>query len=57
MLVTAGNETSVTLSLPIADLAWFDEKLMNWVVTPGKYQLAVGSSSRDIRKVAEIKVK
>jgi beta-glucosidase len=57
MFVTAGNETTVTLSMPIADLAWFDEKLMNWVVNPGTYQLAIGSSSRDIRKVTQIKVK
>lgn len=57
MFVTAGNETTVTLELPIANLAWFDEKLMNWVVNPGTYQLAIGASSRDIRKVAQIKVK
>ncbi len=57
MFVTAGNETTVTMELPVADLAWFDEKLMNWIVNPGTYQLAIGSSSRDIRKVAQIKVK
>jgi hypothetical protein len=30
---------------------------MNWVISPGKYQLAIGSSSRDIRKVIEINIK
>ena len=25
MFVTSGNETTVTLELPVADLAWFDD--------------------------------
>jgi beta-glucosidase len=57
VLVPAGAEIDVPMEIPIAELAWFDEKIMNWVVSPGNYQLAAGSSSKDIRKVVQVKVK
>jgi beta-glucosidase len=57
VLVPAGAEVDVTMDIPVTDLAWFDEKLMNWVVTPGQYQLSAGSSSRDIRSTAQVSIK
>jgi beta-glucosidase len=57
VLVPAGAEVDVTMYIPVTDLAWFDEKLMNWVVTPGQYQLSAGSSSRDIRSTAQVSIK
>jgi beta-glucosidase len=38
-------------------LAYFDAKLMKWVVEPGKYKLIAGSSSMDIRTTSEITIK
>jgi beta-glucosidase len=55
--VTSGAEVAVTMEIPVSDLAWFDEKRMNWVVTPGQYQLMMGSSSRDIRSSAQVLIK
>ncbi len=57
VMINAGNETSVILKIPVSSLAWFNEKQMEWVISPGKYQLEAASSSRDIRKVAEITIK
>jgi beta-glucosidase len=57
VLVPAGAEADVTLEIAVADLAWFDDNLMNWVVNSGKYKLYVGSSSKDLRGEVEIEVK
>jgi beta-glucosidase len=57
VLVPAGAEVDVSLEINVTDLAWFNEEEMKWVVNPGKYILAIGSSSQDIRKVTEIEVK
>lgn len=49
---------SQTLKMTVAkrDLASFSEKQSAWVVDPGQYTFRVGSSSRDIRQTASIKV-
>jgi beta-glucosidase len=57
VLVPAGSGMKVTLKIPVADLAWFDEATMSWVVSPGKYTLAAATSSTDIRKKVDIEVK
>jgi beta-glucosidase len=57
VLVPAGADVDVALEIPVADLAWFNEKNMNWVVNSGKYNLSVGSSSRDIRSTIQIIIK
>jgi beta-glucosidase len=57
VLIPAGKEGIVEMSIPVSSLAWFDEATMKWIISPGKYQLSAGSSSRDIRKVVEIVVK
>lgn len=55
--VPVGQETDVSLELRASDLSWFDESQMKWVLTPGKYRLSAGSSSRDIRGSVEINIK
>ncbi len=55
--VDKGAEVPVTLKIKAGDLAYFDENTMKWVVTPGKYKIQVGSSSRDIRLTSVISVK
>jgi beta-glucosidase len=54
--VPAGNGIDVSMELRASDLSWFDEKQMKWVLTPGKYRLSAGSSSRDIRGSVEITI-
>ena len=45
------------LLIPVKNLAYFDEKQMNWVVEPGMYNLMVGASSLDIKGSVVVKVK
>ncbi len=44
-----GQAQTVTLELPKSYLASFDAEASAWVVTPGRYELLIGASSRDIR--------
>lgn len=55
--LAAGTESTITIPLAVADLAWFDEKTMSWTVSPGKYLIAAGKSSRDIHKISEVEIK
>lgn len=48
VFVAAGQEKEVKLKLNVSDLAYFDEKLMKWVVTPGSYKLMASTSSQTI---------
>ena len=48
VMVPAGKEVAVTLSVPVKSLAYYDEAKSKWVVEPGSYNLMVGKSSRDI---------
>ncbi len=54
--IAAGETASVTLNIPVKDLAYYDVKSSKWVVEPGKYQLLAGTSSRDIAQTADITV-
>ena len=56
VLVPAGKEVTVALNLDVNDLAYYDEAGKRWVVEPGRYKLQAGSSSKDIRGVANITV-
>ncbi|MEO6330569.1 MAG: fibronectin type III-like domain-contianing protein [Ginsengibacter sp.] len=49
VMIPAGGEVTVTLNIPVKDLAYYDEKSMKWVVEPGTYKLLAGTSSQDIR--------
>lgn len=54
--VSSGSEVIVNFSLNVSDLAYFDEKEMKWVVSPGKYKLLAAASSEDIREEKEISI-
>jgi beta-glucosidase len=54
--LSPGETKSVTLPLTAKDFALFDEKKSGWVVPPGSYQIAVGTSSRDIAQQADVKL-
>jgi beta-glucosidase len=47
--VAPGETAQVTLKLRRRDLSYWDTVAQKWAVASGKYTLAVGSSSRDIR--------
>lgn len=51
-----GETQTVTLRFSGKDLASFDGDRSEWVVAPGKYQLLLGASSRDIRHSLNIDV-
>ncbi|CAN5273759.1 glycoside hydrolase family 3 C-terminal domain-containing protein [soil metagenome] len=56
VMIAAGQELSVTLNIPVKDLAYFNEKTMKWVVEPGKYKLLAGTSSADIKETGTISI-
>lgn len=56
VLVAPGKVSAVDLSVNVNDLAYFDDATHKWIVEPGKYKLMAGSSSRDIRQVADFTV-
>jgi beta-glucosidase len=49
-----GDEQIVQFTLGWQDLAYWDTVGGGWVMRPGEYEFAVGSSSRDIRLSARI---
>ena len=51
-----GATGAVTLRLDPGDLAAYDEPSGTWVVHPGRYEVLVGRSSRDIRGSATFEV-
>ena len=56
VLIPAGKEVTVTLSIPVKNLAYYNEQNKKWVVEPGKYKVMVGASSRDIKSTETISV-
>jgi beta-glucosidase len=52
----AGEERSVTLQLDRRSFAFYDPAKNDWIVTPGNYQIRIGSSSRTIRFSHSIKI-
>ena len=56
VLVNSESETEVKMEINVSDLAYFNEKLMKWVVAPGNYKIIAGSSSKDLRISTAISV-
>lgn len=44
----AGEDANVAIPLKLADVAYFDVKAHKWVLEPGRYDLLVGTSSRNL---------
>ena len=49
-----GESKTITLSLPADSFKYYDEGKKQWVLAPGKFDLLVGSSSRDIRQMGSM---
>jgi len=54
VFLKAGESKTITLNLSKNAFQYFDDKKMDWVLEPGKFNIHVGSSSRDIRVKGEI---
>lgn len=48
VMIVPGETATVTVTIPVGSLAYFDAQTMKWVVEPGDYQLLAGTSSRGI---------
>ena len=49
VFVKVGQTTTVTLALPVKELAYYDVDKKDWVVESGTYNLRIGNSSRAIK--------
>ena len=56
VLVKSGASKSVTIHLPVKELAYYNEVKKEWIVEAGAYILKVGSSSRGIQQEIQIKI-
>jgi len=51
-----GESKDIIVTLSVDAFRFFDEKKMEWVLEPGKFQIMAGSSSRDIRQTKDIEL-
>jgi beta-glucosidase len=51
-----GESQTLTMVIPVRDLASFDEAGSQWLTEAGTYTFRIGSSSRDIHATANIKL-
>lgn len=52
-----GQKSKFRISIPLNDLAWYNEKISDWQIEKGDYKVMVGSSSRDIRLKREFEIR
>ena len=57
VLVAAGKSQTVTIQVPVKELAYYNIDAKKWTVEPGTYTLKLGSSSRDIKKEVVVTIK
>jgi beta-glucosidase len=57
VLVKAGNSETITIKVPVKELAYYNVETKKWTVEPGKYTLNIGSSSRDIKSKIDVTIK
>lgn len=57
VFLKAGESRVVEMSIPVKELAFFNDKLHEWVVEDDKFTFYCGSSSTDIKSSTTIKVK
>ena len=54
--LAAGEAKTVTISIPVKDLRYWNESTNAWDLEHGKLQLLLGSASDDIRSTAEVNI-
>ena len=52
-----GESQTLTMTIPVRDLASFDEANSQWLTEAGTYTFCIGASSRDIRVTASLALK
>lgn len=57
VLVKAGSSTKATITVPVKELAYYDNATKKWTVEPGAYTFKLGNSSRDIKQEVTVNVK
>lgn len=55
--IPKGKTKKITLSLTREDFKYWDEKLKDWTIYPGEYEIQVGSSAEDIQLKEIIRLK
>lgn len=55
--VSSGSATTISFSIPISQLGWYNEKKEDYYVNKGKYEIQVGASSKDIRLKKVIRIR
>ncbi|WP_342645552.1 glycoside hydrolase family 3 C-terminal domain-containing protein [Mucilaginibacter sp. CSA2-8R] len=56
IMIRPGQTVNTVLNIPVSDLAYYDVKSKKWIAEAGTYTVNAGSSSRDIRKVADLQI-
>jgi beta-glucosidase len=51
-----GESQTLSMTIPVRELASFDEAHSQWLTEAGTYTFRIGSSSRDIHATANIKL-
>jgi beta-glucosidase len=57
VFLKAGEKKTISLKVKVQDMAFYNEKIRNWVVEPGEFVLYVGTSVKDIQSKLPIVVK
>jgi beta-glucosidase len=57
VLVTAGKSETITIQVPVKELAYYNVETKKWTVELGIYTLKLGSSSRDLKKEVIVTLK
>lgn len=57
VLVQTGNSETVTIKIPVKELAYYNVESKKWTVESGNYTFKLGSSSRDIKKEVTVMIK
>jgi beta-glucosidase len=53
----SGGTVTVSVSIPVKNLAYYDTEKSKWIVEPGEYKILAGSSSGDIKETLAVTVK
>ena len=56
VFLDAGERKVVSLSIPVKELAYYDDKKQDWVVDSDQFTLHCGASSTDIKSSVSIQV-
>ncbi|MPQ47238.1 glycosyl hydrolase [Marinifilum sp. N1E240] len=54
--LNSGESKSIQIDIPVKDLAFFDDKKMNWKLETGQFKLMIGTSSKNIINTTKIDV-